>query len=433
MFKTRTLLATACVAALASANAANATTFAGQDFDGNNGGAYAGPVTEVFTPDNSGNFTTFTPSAPGTFNNNYDIFGITNRNVGYDFADDTLNGFTGDTFGFAGVGADDPGNFVGFEDTINPNNAGPVTAVWTFDVSGKTDLAVAMDFVAYGDFEDSDFILVTASVDGSTPQTIFDVSLTPAQDTADITYPLIMDDGSVEDVYFSPFYDSATWDNLIANGPTATITYHPLDDGTNGDTVANDGFIPAPTYSNPTNETRAYSDLSSGFDEQQIEPLKDPLTEQNSGTQLNNVLQTITSSITPTGSTLTLTLVASFNGNGEIAALDNIQICDDGSCGSTVAIPGDLNGDGYVGLDDLQPILDHWNQNVTVGDPSMGDIAGPGGTGPDGYVGLDDLQPVLDHWNEGTLPTPSSIPEPASLALFTIAGLSTLTRRRNRA
>ena len=68
-----------------------------------------------------------------------------------------------------------------------------------------------------------------------------------------------------------------------------------------------------------------------------------------------------------------------------------------------VAIPGDLNGDGYVGLDDLQPILDHWNQNVTIGDASMGDISGPGGV-PDGYIGLDDLQPVLDHWNEGVLP-----------------------------
>ena len=76
--------------------------------------------------------------------------------------------------------------------------------------------------------------------------------------------------------------------------------------------------------------------------------------------------------------------------------------------GTSVGIPGDLNGDGYVGLDDLQPILDHWNQYVTVGDASMGDIAGPGATAPDGYVGLDDLQPVLDHWNEGTLPPVAS-------------------------
>ena len=96
----------------------------------------------------------------------------------------------------------------------------------------------------------------------------------------------------------------------------------------------------------------------------------------------------------------------------------------------TPAIPGDLNGDGYVGLDDLQPILDHWNQTVTVGDASMGDIAGPGGSGPDGYVGLDDLQPVLDHWNEGTLPTPSSIPEPASLAMGLLGAGLWIRRRR---
>ena len=94
-------------------------------------------------------------------------------------------------------------------------------------------------------------------------------------------------------------------------------------------------------------------------------------------------------------------------------------------------LPGDLNGDGYVGLDDLQPILDHWNQNVTVGDASMGDIAGPGGAGPDGYVGLDDLQPVLDHWNEGTLPTPASIPEPGALTCLAGLGLLSLARRRS--
>ena len=95
-------------------------------------------------------------------------------------------------------------------------------------------------------------------------------------------------------------------------------------------------------------------------------------------------------------------------------------------------LPGDLNNDGYVGLDDLQPILDHWNQNVTVGDATMGDIAGPGGGGPDGYVGLDDLQPVLDHWNEGTPPVPAgaaSIPEPGSVALVLVSGLALLRRR----
>ena len=54
---------------------------------------------------------------------------------------------------------------------------------------------------------------------------------------------------------------------------------------------------------------------------------------------------------------------------------------------------GDLDGDGYVGLDDLQLILDNWNQNVSG--PQPYDQNG------DGYVGLDDMQVLLDHWNEG--------------------------------
>ena len=97
---------------------------------------------------------------------------------------------------------------------------------------------------------------------------------------------------------------------------------------------------------------------------------------------------------------------------------------------SLASLPGDLNGDGYVGLDDLQLILDHWNQSVTLGDAAMGDIAGPGGSGPDGYVGLDDLQPVLDHWNEGTLPQDyAAIPEPTTLG-FDLMLLPMLIRRR---
>ena len=58
--------------------------------------------------------------------------------------------------------------------------------------------------------------------------------------------------------------------------------------------------------------------------------------------------------------------------------------------------PGDLNGDGYVGLDDLQLILDNWNR--TVRDNFSADVNG------DNYIGLDDLQVVLDNWNAGTPP-----------------------------
>ena len=94
----------------------------------------------------------------------------------------------------------------------------------------------------------------------------------------------------------------------------------------------------------------------------------------------------------------------------------------------SAAIPGDLDGDGFVGLDDLDIILNHWNQTVTVGDPLMGDITGTGGN-PDGFVGLDDLDVLLNNWNAGTPPASSAVPEPATLALLSMGGLAMLRRR----
>ena len=92
-------------------------------------------------------------------------------------------------------------------------------------------------------------------------------------------------------------------------------------------------------------------------------------------------------------------------------------------------IPGDLNGDGFVGLDDLDIILNNWNQNVTVGDPLQGDVTGPGGE-PDGYVGLDDLDVLLNNWNAGSLPA-AAVPEPGALSLLAAGACGlTLWRRR---
>ncbi len=91
-------------------------------------------------------------------------------------------------------------------------------------------------------------------------------------------------------------------------------------------------------------------------------------------------------------------------------------------------LQGDLNGDGFVGLADLNIVLGNWNQNVPFGDATKGDPSG------DGFVGLVDLNEVLGNWNAGTPPTDiAAIPEPASLALFTIAGLTAMGRRRVRA
>ena len=83
------------------------------------------------------------------------------------------------------------------------------------------------------------------------------------------------------------------------------------------------------------------------------------------------------------------------------------------------ALPGDLNGDGFVGQDDLNFILGHWGTNVTAGSSMMGDPSG------DGFVGQDDLNILLGHWGEGTPPltlagssvSAAAVPEPSSLAL----------------
>ncbi len=63
---------------------------------------------------------------------------------------------------------------------------------------------------------------------------------------------------------------------------------------------------------------------------------------------------------------------------------------------ATDQLDGDLNSDGFVGLDDLDIVLNNWNQNVTAGEWSQGDPSG------DGFVGLDDLDIVLNNWNNGT-------------------------------
>lgn len=88
-------------------------------------------------------------------------------------------------------------------------------------------------------------------------------------------------------------------------------------------------------------------------------------------------------------------------------------------------LAGDLNGDCFVGIDDLAIILANWNDTVTLGDLLLGDPSG------DTFVGIDDLNIVLANWNAGDPPLHgANIPEPASLALFSIVGTMTIARRR---
>jgi hypothetical protein len=65
-------------------------------------------------------------------------------------------------------------------------------------------------------------------------------------------------------------------------------------------------------------------------------------------------------------------------------------------------LDGDLNKNGFVGIDDLNTVLSNWNQNVAPGDWFAGDPTG------DGFVGIADLNTVLGNWNAGTPPVNSS-------------------------
>jgi BNR repeat-like domain len=87
-------------------------------------------------------------------------------------------------------------------------------------------------------------------------------------------------------------------------------------------------------------------------------------------------------------------------------------------------LAGDLDGDGFVGISDLNIVLGAWNQNVPPGNP----LADPSG---DGFIGIEDLNIVLGNWNAGTPPPASTVPEPGT-GLLTVSLAAVLLRRRRR-
>jgi len=88
----------------------------------------------------------------------------------------------------------------------------------------------------------------------------------------------------------------------------------------------------------------------------------------------------------------------------------------------TDPIEGDLDGDGFVGLNDLDFVLGSWNQSSPL--PNLRADATH-----DGFIGLDDLDVVLGNWNQGTPPQDiANFPEPTGLLLHAVFSLAILKR-----
>lgn len=88
---------------------------------------------------------------------------------------------------------------------------------------------------------------------------------------------------------------------------------------------------------------------------------------------------------------------------------------------------GDVDGDAFVGINDLNAVLGGWNQTVPPANP-LADLSG------DGFIGIDDLNAVLANWNAGTPPVGiSSVPEPAAIIVMLLTAPAWITRNSGRA
>ena len=93
--------------------------------------------------------------------------------------------------------------------------------------------------------------------------------------------------------------------------------------------------------------------------------------------------------------------------------------------GEPFGFVSDANGDGFVGIADLNIVLGNWGRTVFPGDVLSGDLNG------DGFVGIGDINWVLTDWGTGTPPAAATpVPEPATAAMLAMLAAVSLHRRR---
>ncbi len=110
--------------------------------------------------------------------------------------------------------------------------------------------------------------------------------------------------------------------------------------------------------------------------------------------------------------------------DGTVRQIINVSVDQYLTVNIAGGLAGDLDGDGFVGINDLNIVLSAWNQNVPPADA----LADPSG---DGFVGIEDLNFVLGNWNAGTPPLEGAlIPEPTTLLLMGLGGLAVIRRNR---
>ena len=218
--------------------------------------AHAGVVATAVTPGDERNMTSYSnsydPAAGGTdFSSVGDGFKVyqldlasdENQNAPYAVVDDSADDYEFDS---GGIVADGPGGngepFFGITDTVNGDTSEPVSATWTFDVTGATtDLQVSFDLAAMGDFEEADTFAFEYAADGGSYQQLFALNFLDTGDEtglSPVTYTLasgaevIRDDPlTIDGTVLTNDFQTFTSDAIAQPGNTLSFRVTALADG----------------------------------------------------------------------------------------------------------------------------------------------------------------------------------------------------------